>query len=91
MKRYPQGYQVLQALLNVPKSEYISEHEYQTARNDFLKTRYDDMKDRMKRLKADGYYLLHNHPSGNPKASEADVYSTKVLWITLKDLRSRYY
>lgn len=66
------------AFLNVPKrSEYINEHEYQTARNDFIKTRYDDMKDRMKRLKADGYYLLHNHPSGNPKASEADVYSTK--------------
>lgn len=69
---------VSSAFLNIPKrSEYSSEHEYQIARNDFIKTRYDDMKDRMKRLKADGYYLLHNHPSGNPKASETDVYLTK--------------
>jgi len=31
------------------------------------------MKDRMKRLGADSYYLLHNHPSGDPTASQNDV------------------
>jgi len=31
------------------------------------------MRDRMKRLGADGYYLLHNHPKGDPKASDADA------------------
>lgn len=33
----------------------------------------DMVKDRMKRTGADGYYLLHNHPSGNVKASTADL------------------
>ena len=28
--------------------------------------------DRIRRLKADGFYLLHNHPSGNPEPSFAD-------------------
>lgn len=30
------------------------------------------MHDRMRRLGADGYYLLHNHPSGDPTQSKAD-------------------
>jgi len=35
------------------------------------------VKDRMKRLMADGYYMVHNHPSGNAKASSDDVKVTK--------------
>lgn len=31
------------------------------------------MKARMKALKADGYYLIHNHPSGNVSASPEDL------------------
>ena len=31
------------------------------------------IKDRMRRLNADGYYLVHNHPSGNAKASKDDL------------------
>lgn len=66
------------AFLNVPKrSEYNSDFDFIAARHQFTSTRYDDMKDRMKRLKADGYYLLHNHPSGSPDASKADVSMTK--------------
>ncbi|KJS23153.1 MAG: hypothetical protein VR72_03025 [Clostridiaceae bacterium BRH_c20a] len=33
--------------------------------------------EKMGRLKADGYYLLHNHPTGNPKPSEADISMTQ--------------
>ena len=33
---------------------------------------------RMKRLGADGYYLLHNHPTGYPKPSPEDVKVTGV-------------
>ena len=38
-----------------------------------------EMADRMKRLGADGYYLLHNHPSGRPDPSPADVGLTKNI------------
>ena len=31
------------------------------------------IKDRMSRLGADGYYMIHNHPSGNAKMSDADL------------------
>ena len=34
------------------------------------------MKQRMQRLGADGYYLLHNHPSGRPHASPEDLRGT---------------
>ncbi len=37
------------------------------------------MKDRMKRLKADGYYMVHNHPSGNAKSSSEDLASTEIF------------
>lgn len=67
------------AFLNMPKrSNYMYEYEYRFAMNDwYYNTRFDDMKDRMKRLKADGYYLLHNHPSGVPDASSADIKLTQ--------------
>lgn len=35
------------------------------------------IKDRMKRLNADGYYMIHNHPSGKAKASQEDIDTTK--------------
>ena len=38
-----------------------------------------EMADRMKRLGADGYYLLHNHPSGRPDPSPSDVGLTKNI------------
>lgn len=36
-----------------------------------------EMKRRMQALGADGYYLLHNHPSGDPKPSKADILVTR--------------
>ena len=35
------------------------------------------VKDRMKRLNANGYYLVHNHPSGVAKASRDDIRVTR--------------
>ena len=35
------------------------------------------MKDRMKRLNADSYYLVHNHPSGDSNPSSPDLVTTK--------------
>lgn len=35
------------------------------------------IKDRMKRLKADSYYMVHNHPSGSAKASKEDLSTTE--------------
>ena len=35
------------------------------------------IRDRMKRLNANGYYLVHNHPSGKAKASNEDITTTK--------------
>lgn len=37
------------------------------------------MEDRMKRLEADGYYLVHNHPSGTARASQQDIVLTKSV------------
>ena len=45
------------------------------------------MKDRMKRLDADGYYMVHNHPSGRAKASKQDIEVTKFFHTTLKGFK----
>ena len=37
------------------------------------------MTDRMKRLSADGYYMVHNHPSGVARASKEDIKITKII------------
>lgn len=37
------------------------------------------MRHRIKRLSADGYYILHNHPSGRVTASEADAGLTYLI------------
>jgi len=38
-----------------------------------------DMKERMERLGATGYWMLHNHPSGRPSPSQADIDVTRIL------------
>ena len=40
---------------------------------------YEDITRRMYRLGADGYYLMHNHPSGNAKASMEDIQITSKI------------
>ena len=40
--------------------------------------------DRMKRLEADGYYMLHNHPSGYSKPSSEDIDITLRFFTFLK-------
>ena len=37
------------------------------------------MQDRMQRLSADGYYLIHNHPSGDPSPSQEDIFTTNRI------------
>ena len=37
------------------------------------------IKEKIQRLNADHYYLLHNHPSGNSKPSDADISIAKIL------------
>jgi len=37
------------------------------------------IKNRMERLNADSYYMVHNHPSGNARASSFDIRTTKVF------------
>ena len=46
-----------------------------------------EMRRRMERLKATGYWLLHNHPSGQPRPSEADVQSTAEFASAVPGLR----
>lgn len=42
---------------------------------------------RMNRLGADGYYLVHNHPSGNPTPSQSDVNVTAHLANKVKGFK----
>lgn len=37
------------------------------------------IKEKIKRLNADHYYLLHNHPSGNSQPSNADMWCAKIF------------
>jgi proteasome lid subunit RPN8/RPN11 len=41
---------------------------------------YRQFRDQMAASGADGYYILHNHPSGDPTPSDADVNVTRALW-----------
>lgn len=43
-----------------------------------------EMVNRMFKLGANGYYLMHNHPSGNAKASQTDIQLTKQLANSVK-------
>ena len=48
----------------------------------------DNVKADMARFGADGYYLMHNHPSGSAVPSTADVYLTKYVHQNVPGLRS---
>src|SRR5690606_7562691 len=41
--------------------------------------RRERIRRRMERLGADGFYILHNHPSGHAEPSEADIFLTQRL------------
>ena len=53
-----------------------------TAEKSFYK-----IKDRMRRLGAEGYYLVHNHPSGNAKASKDDLEVTEIFNKSVEGLK----
>ena len=48
---------------------------------------YYKINDRMKRLNADGYYMVHNHPAGSAKASREDIVSTNVFRKNVKGFK----
>ena len=48
---------------------------------------YNKFLSRMNRLSADGYYLVHNHPSDNAKASEDDIRTTKEFADKVKGFK----
>lgn len=48
---------------------------------------YQDISRRMHRLGANGYYLQHNHPSGNAKASINDMLITRDLDENIKGFK----
>lgn len=42
---------------------------------------------RMKRLNSNGYYMVHNHPSGNAKASSEDLKVTEYFYKKINGLK----
>ena len=50
---------------------------------DDVRESIDLVRDRMNRLGADGYYLVHNHPSGNVNASFEDLSVTRAYLALL--------
>lgn len=48
---------------------------------------YYKIQDRMKRLEADGYYLVHNHPSGKAVASKEDENLTRQFSEEIKGFK----
>ena len=59
------------------------------AKNPYLKNikGFEDINRRMYRLGANGYYLEHNHPSGNAKASIEDMILTERLSKNVKGFK----
>ena len=59
------------------------------AKTPYLKTikGFEDINRRMYRLGANGYYLQHNHPSGNAKASIEDMILTERLSKNVKGFK----
>lgn len=45
------------------------------------------IKNRMERLNANGYYMVHNHPSGNIKASRCDLRTTQYFAEKIKGFK----
>lgn len=67
-----------------------TESQYQQreqAVGDALQVRYVEMRDTMGRLGADGYWLLHNHPSGRSNPSDADMHLTQTVRNNVKGFR----
>lgn len=54
--------------------------------NEFDKGLYK-IRNRMERLGADGYYLMHNHPAGTAVASLHDILSSKALSMSVKGFK----
>lgn len=50
------------------------------------KDAFDDISKKMSRYGADGFYMMHNHPSGSVKPSKLDVETTK-LYGNIKGFR----
>ena len=48
---------------------------------------FEEISRRMYRLGANGYYLQHNHPSGNAKASMEDIRITNKICKNIKGFR----
>lgn len=46
-----------------------------------------ELRDQMEEVGADGYYLLHNHPSGEPNASGADIAATRNIYRNLNGFK----
>lgn len=55
---------------------------FPVAKNGKLNTEkcFYKIRNRMKRLESDGYYMVHNHPSGNAKASNCDLKVTESFY-----------
>lgn len=66
------------AIPNLPEREdYTNENEYVKQLRSTQLRFFMDMLNRMERLKSDGYYLLHGHPSGfNVTPSNEDAFLT---------------
>lgn len=45
------------------------------------------IKERIKAVGADSIYMLHNHPSGNPEPSQADIVGTKGLVKDIPEIK----
>lgn len=57
----------------------IGEGEYEQIVGSALAQSFFQIRNRMSRLGADSYYFLHNHPSGDPKPSIADLRLTEMF------------
>ena len=45
------------------------------------------IKNRMERLNANGYYMVHNHPGGNAKSSSTDLKATEEFYEKIKGFK----
>jgi proteasome lid subunit RPN8/RPN11 len=77
------------AFLNIPTREnYKDENEYTMKRKTAQAKYFMNMLHRMEKLEADGYFLLHNHPSGiNVNPSKEDINLTIAYQSVLSGFR----
>ncbi|HWW94295.1 MAG TPA: hypothetical protein VN375_13085, partial [Vicinamibacteria bacterium] len=57
---------------------------YERLGDESLARAFYEISDRMRRLGADGYYLLHNHPTGSAEPSAADARSSSLHETNVK-------